>query len=169
MNDFNRKVEQATEHLEKEAAELIAYLNNEVVPAVRQHSTKALRIAGLGGCVRRQIPVDRAYRMDATSLEQAIHKDKDSGLLPWLVVATAGSTDTGAIDPLNDIAAIARDTGLWLHVDGAYGAMFALCEPGRKALSGMEHSDSLTLDPHKGLFMPCGSGAVLVRNGRHLL
>jgi len=88
--------------------------------------------------------------------------------LPWLVVATAGSTDTGAIDPLNDIAAVARETGLWLHVDGAYGAMFSLCEPHRTALSWMERSDSLTLDPHKGLFMPCGSGAVLVRDGRRL-
>ena len=131
--------------------------------------TKALRIAGIGGCIQRQIPVDRAYRMEVENLERAVHEDKKCGLLPWLVVANAGSTDTGAIDPLNDIAGTCREAGLWLHVDGAYGAMFALCEPGRKALSGMEHSDSLTLDPHKGLFIPCGSGAVLVRNGRHLL
>ena len=67
------------------------------------------------------------------------------------------------------MAEVARRHELWLHVDGAYGAMFALCPPGKKALSGMDQSDSLTLDPHKGLFMPCGSGAVLVRNGQHLL
>jgi glutamate/tyrosine decarboxylase-like PLP-dependent enzyme len=107
--------------------------------------------------------------MKADALDGAIRKDKGEGLLPWLAVAAAGSTDVGAVDPLNDIGAIARGAGAWLHVDGAYGAMFALCEPGKKRLFGMEHSDSLVLDPHKGLFMPCGTGAVLVRNGQHLL
>ena len=79
------------------------------------------------------------------------------------------AVDYEAVDPLNDIAQVARATGLWLHADGAYGAMFALCAPGRKALRGIERSDSLTLDPHKGLFMPCGTGAMLVRKGEQLL
>jgi aromatic-L-amino-acid decarboxylase len=127
--------------------------------------TKALRIAGLGECVQRLIPLDANYRMRADALDQAIRDDRRAGLLPWLAVASAGTTDTGAVDPLAAIASVARQHGLWLHVDGAYGAMFALSESGQEVLAGMELSDSLVLDPHKGLFMPCGSGAVLVKNG----
>jgi glutamate/tyrosine decarboxylase-like PLP-dependent enzyme len=143
----------------------VVYLTSQT-----HHSVgKALRIAGLGGCIRRKVRLDRAYRMDAQALELAIKADRKRGLLPWLIVAAAGSTDTGAVDPLDDIARVSRAMGLWLHVDGAYGAMFALCASGKKALRGIERSDSLTLDPHKGLFMPCGSGAVLVRKGEQLL
>ncbi len=90
-------------------------------------------------------------------------------LVPWLIVATAGTTDTGAVDPLPSIADIARENQLWMHVDGAYGGMFALCEMGKEILRGIEASDSLTIDPHKGLYMPMGTGAVLVRHGSHLL
>jgi glutamate/tyrosine decarboxylase-like PLP-dependent enzyme len=142
----------------------VVYLTSQTHHSV----TKALRIAGLGECIQRQIPLDDAFRMKADSLDKAIRNDMSDGLLPWLVAAAAGSTDVGAVDPLNDLVALARKHGLWLHVDGAYGAMFALCEAGKARLSGLEHSDSLVLDPHKGLFMPCGSGAVLVRNGQHL-
>jgi glutamate/tyrosine decarboxylase-like PLP-dependent enzyme len=143
----------------------VVYLTSQT-----HHSVgKALRIGGLGGCIRREIPLDQAYRMDARELELGVRKDRKQGLLPWLIVAAAGSTDTGAVDPLEDIAHLAKKAGLWLHVDGAYGAMFALCAPGKRVLRGMERSDSLTLDPHKGLFMPCGSGAVLVRDVRHLV
>ncbi len=131
--------------------------------------TKALRIAGMGECVQRLIPLDSAFRMRSEVLDQSIRDDESAGLLPWLVVASAGSTDAGVVDPLMSISQVAQAHGLWLHVDGAYGAMFALCEPGRKILAGMERADSLILDPHKGLFMPCGLGAVLVRNGKHLL
>jgi glutamate/tyrosine decarboxylase-like PLP-dependent enzyme len=107
--------------------------------------------------------------MSAEALDAAVQGDRSKGLLPWLVVAAAGATDTGAVDPLADIAAVARAHRLWLHVDGAYGAMFALCEEGKRILRGIEQSDSLTLDPHKGLFMPCGSGAILIRSGQALL
>ena len=79
-------------------------------------------------------------------------------------VASAGTTDVGAVDPLTAIADIASGHRLWLHVDGAYGAFFALCEEGRRVLTGMDRADSLTMDPHKGLFLPYGSGAVLVKN-----
>jgi len=79
------------------------------------------------------------------------------------VIATAGTTDLGAIDPLPRIADICRDHDLWLHVDAAYGGAFLLCEPGRRALAGIERSDSTIIDPHKGLFLPFGSGAVMVR------
>ena len=94
------------------------------------------------------------------------------GKFRWIRLTACGrtcSTDTGAIDPLNAIADVAEAHELWLHVDAAYGGMFALCAPGKQALAGMERSDSLALDPSKGLFMPCGSGAVLVKQSRHLL
>jgi aromatic-L-amino-acid decarboxylase len=142
----------------------VVYLSSQTHHSV----TKSLRIAGLGKCIKRMISVDLAHRMEVQKLKETIRADKNSGLLPWLAVAAAGSTDVGAVDPLKEIAAVSHKAGLWLHVDGAYGAMFALCEPGKRVLSGIERSDSLTLDPHKGLFMPCGSGAVLVRDGRHL-
>jgi glutamate/tyrosine decarboxylase-like PLP-dependent enzyme len=130
---------------------------------------KALRIAGLGDCIQRSVTLDSRYRMRPEALDAAIHGDQQARLLPWLIVASAGSTDTGAADPLKDIAVVAHQHGLWLHVDGAYGAMFALTELGKARLAGIEASDSVTLDPHKGLFMPCGSGAILVRNGKKLL
>jgi glutamate/tyrosine decarboxylase-like PLP-dependent enzyme len=106
-------------------------------------------------------------RVDA--LTEAIREDKEAGFLPWLVVATAGTTDAGVVDPLESIAEVARHHGVWLHIDGAYGAMFALCEKGKEILRGIERADSLTLDPHKGLFMTMGTGAILVRDGDHLL
>lgn len=129
---------------------------------------KALHIAGLSGCIRHEVPVDANYRMDAGALEMAIVSDQMSGLIPWLVVAAAGTTNTGAVDPLAEIAEIAADHDLWLHVDGAYGAFFTLCPEGRRALTGIAASDSLVLDPHKGLFLPYGTGAVLVKDGSQL-
>jgi aromatic-L-amino-acid/L-tryptophan decarboxylase len=124
---------------------------------------KALRIAGLAECVHRNVDVDDRWRMKADALAAQIEKDRAEGLLPWLVVATAGTTDVGAIDPLGAIADIAAAEGLWLHVDGAYGGAFLLCEEGRRALTGIDRSDSTVIDPHKGLFLPFGSGALLVR------
>jgi aromatic-L-amino-acid/L-tryptophan decarboxylase len=128
-----------------------------------------LRIAGMEECVVRHVPLDEHYRMQAEALDVAIRSDRQAGLLPWLVVATAGATDTGAVDPLASIASIARDNQLWMHVDGAYGGMFALCEMGKEILRGIEQSDSLTIDPHKGLYMTMGTGTVLVRHGNDLL
>ena len=125
---------------------------------------KALRIAGLQECILRRIPVDRQYRMSAPALEQTIISDKANGLLPWLIVSSAGTTDTGTVDPLRDIHEIATTHGLWNHVDGAYGAFFVLCPEGVPVLDGMDLSDSLVLDPHKTLFIPYGAGALLVRN-----
>jgi glutamate/tyrosine decarboxylase-like PLP-dependent enzyme len=129
---------------------------------------KALAIAGLGECVQRRVPLDARYRMDVAALEAQIAQDRADGLRPWLVVASAGTTDTGAVDPLPAIADVAEREGLWLHVDGAYGAAFALTADGKARLAGMERADSLVLDPHKGLFLPFGTGLVLVRDGRKL-
>lgn len=129
---------------------------------------KALHVAGLGGCLKRQVRVDANYRMDATALAQSVAADKQAGLKPWLVVASAGTTNTGAVDPLSDIGDIAAAHGLWFHVDGAYGGLFMLCPEGRAALQGINKSDSIVLDPHKSLFLPYGSGAVLLKDRQKL-
>ena len=149
----------------KDFDKAVVYLGAQTHHAV----DKALRIAGLGETVRRFIPLDDRHRMRPEALEGAVEADAKMGLYPWLIAATAGTTDTGAVDPLADIANIARRHDLWLHVDGAYGAAFALTEHGKRILRGIERSDSMVLDPHKGLFLPFGSGIALVREGRHLL
>jgi glutamate/tyrosine decarboxylase-like PLP-dependent enzyme len=125
---------------------------------------KALRVAGLGNCIRRVVQVDEGYRMVPEALANAIQVDKQAGLQPWLIVASAGTTNTGSVDPLAQIAEIAASHRLWFHVDGAYGALFALCPEGQAVLGGMDRSDSIVLDPHKTLFLPYGSGAVLVKD-----
>ena len=130
---------------------------------------KALHIAGRGSSPRRLIDTDNAYRMSRQALEEAFEQDRRDGVKPWLVVASAGTVDTGAVDPLPEIADLCRRYGAWLHVDGAYGGLFALCEQGRELLRGIDRADSIALDPHKALFLPYGTGAVLVRDRRHLL
>ncbi|GIV58685.1 MAG: L-2,4-diaminobutyrate decarboxylase [Rhodothermaceae bacterium] len=129
---------------------------------------KALRLAGLRRVVRRPIPVDDGFRMDVAALERAIAADRAAGLRPWLVVASAGTTNTGSVDPLDAIGAVAAAHDLWYHVDAAYGGFFALTPEGAARLRGMERSDSLVMDPHKTLFLPYGTGALIVRDGRKL-
>jgi aromatic-L-amino-acid decarboxylase len=131
---------------------------------VHHSVTKCARLAGIHPDRIRALPVDDRQRLRADALEQAIAADRAAGLRPFLVVSTAGTTNTGAIDPLPAIGAIARREGLWHHVDGAYGAFFRLVPELRAALAGISEADSLTLDPHKGLFLPYGTGALLVRD-----
>jgi aromatic-L-amino-acid decarboxylase len=87
---------------------------------------------------------------------------------PFMVVGSAGTTNTGAVDPLEELAVLAREEGLWFHVDGAYGGLFMMTERGRDVLRGIEQADSIVLDPHKTLFLPYGTGALLVRDGATL-
>lgn len=129
---------------------------------------KALRIAGLHDSVKRYIPLDEKFRMIPEEIEKQIKADKKKGLIPWLVIASAGTTDIGAIDPLEKIGKIANKHKLWYHIDGAYGGFFILSETGKKKLKGMNLSDSLVIDPHKGLFLPYGLGVVLVKNVKQL-
>ena len=130
---------------------------------------KAIRIAGLGECKLHYLDLDEEHRIKPASLAEAIEKDKQDGLRPWLVIASAGTTDTGAIDPLDPIADLCDENELWFHVDGAYGAFFMLCEETRGKLKGIERSHSVVMDPHKGLFLPYGSGVVIVRDRRPML
>jgi glutamate/tyrosine decarboxylase-like PLP-dependent enzyme len=130
---------------------------------------KALRISGLGEVVRREVAMDDGYRMDSAALAETIASDRAAGLTPLMVVASAGTTDVGAIDPLEAIGEMCREQELWFHVDAAYGGFFLLCEELAPKLRGMALADSVVLDPHKGLFLPFGSGAVLVRDKATLL
>ena len=123
-------------------------------PHIHQCLHKALRVAGLGESVRRDVAVDEGRRLCPESLSEAIAADRDRGLRPWLVLASAGTADTGAVDPLSTIADITAAEGLWYHVDAAYGGFFAMLPEFRPALSGMERADSIVLDPHKGMFLP---------------
>lgn len=129
---------------------------------------KAASLAGFPFANVREVAVDGEFRMRTDALEAAIARDRAEGLTPFLVVGSAGTTATGAVDPLPAIAAIARREAMWFHVDGAYGAFFMLTERGRKALRGIEEADSVILDPHKTLFLPFGTGAVLVRDAAAL-
>ena len=142
----------------------VIYLTEQVHHCV----TKAVRIAGLGEAQIRYIPLDAHYRMNADALREIVAKDKAAGLNPFLVVASTGTTDTGAVDPADKIAAVAADFDLWFHIDAAYGGFFILCEEGKKVIRGLEKSDSIVVDPHKGLFLPYGTGAAIVKDGAKL-
>lgn len=124
---------------------------------------KGLRIIGFAPDQRRTIACDADYRLSVPELERAIERDRANGLLPFAVVANGGTTDTGAVDPLEDLADLCKQEGLWLHVDGAYGAAAVITERGRAALRGLGRADSITLDPHKWLFQPFELGCLLVR------
>lgn len=125
---------------------------------------RGLIISGLKECVRRYIPLDEHFRMNPEALKNQIQKDREEGLLPWLLVASAGTTDVGAIDPLDELAVTAQQEQLWYHIDAAYGGFFMLTEEGKTQMKGIEKADSVVLDPHKGLFLPYGTGALIVRD-----
>jgi glutamate/tyrosine decarboxylase-like PLP-dependent enzyme len=142
----------------------VIYLSEHI-----HHSVdKAIRIAGLKECPRRYISLDENYKIRADELEQVIRTDKASGLLPWLIIASAGTTDVGAIDPLDELGNIAKKFNCWFHVDAAYGGFFILTDRGKNKLIGLDKSDSVVMDPHKGLFLPYGTGAVLVKDKHNL-
>lgn len=130
-----------------------------------QSVAKAALLAGLPRAAVRTVPVDADLHMDPEALRAAVAADRAAGRQPFLVAATAGTTNTGVVDPLPAIAEVARQERLWLHVDAAYGGFFQLTERGRRRLRGIERADSLALDAHKGLFLPFGTGVLLVRDG----
>lgn len=125
---------------------------------------KALAIAGMRESPVHHVAMDDRYRMSAPDLAARIDADEEAGLRPFMVVASAGTTDTGAVDPIGEIADVARARGLWYHVDAAYGGFFLLCPEAPAPLHELRHADSVVLDPHKGLFLPYGSGALVVRD-----
>jgi glutamate/tyrosine decarboxylase-like PLP-dependent enzyme len=144
---------------------LVAYVSDQA------HSSlpRAARHLGLRADQLRVIPVDDHYRMRADLLAQAIDADIAAGRRPFFVNAAGGATNTGAIDPLPELAEICRDRQAWLHVDAAYGGFAVLAHAGREALRGLELADSVTLDPHKWLYQPYECGCLLVRAGPALV
>jgi aromatic-L-amino-acid decarboxylase len=139
----------------------VLYASDQVHHSVQ----KAAMLAGFPARNVREVASDGRFRLDHEALRTAIGADRASGLTPFLIVANAGTTNTGAVDDLAAVADLAAAEGLWLHVDAAYGGFFLLTERGRLAMRGIERADSVTLDPHKGLFLPYGTGALVVRDG----
>jgi glutamate/tyrosine decarboxylase-like PLP-dependent enzyme len=129
---------------------------------------RAARVLGLSPDQIRPVSADNAFRLPPHALAGAIARDRAAGLLPWAVVANAGATNTGTVDPLRALAEVCRREGLWLHVDAAYGWPAVLTEQGKEALDGIALADSLTLDPHKWFGQTFEAGCVLVREGRRL-
>jgi glutamate/tyrosine decarboxylase-like PLP-dependent enzyme len=146
-------------------ASAVVYLTAQTHHSVQ----KALRIAGLGEARLRYVAMDERWRMRPDALARAIAEDRAQGLRPWLLVAAAGTTDTGAVDPLAALADVAERERLWFHVDAAYGGFFLLTEEGRAKLAGIERSDSMVLDPHKTFFVPYGAGIVVVKDAQALM
>jgi len=153
------------------AAGRTAILGEDMTGAVaycasQTHSSVArgFRILGFARAQLRAIPVDAAFRIDVAALEAAIAEDRAAGRRPFCIVANAGTTNTGAVDPMHRLADIAEREGMWLHVDGAYGGAAALVPSGRALLAGMERADSVTIDPHKWLFQPYEAGVCFVRH-----
>jgi glutamate/tyrosine decarboxylase-like PLP-dependent enzyme len=145
-------------------AQAVVYMSDQT------HSSlaRAARALGFRPDQVRVVPTDQRARMRPDALRGAIAADQAGGRRPLVVVANAGTTATGAVDPFHALSEICREHGIWLHVDGAYGAFACLSERGREVLAGMELADSITLDPHKWLYQPVELGALLVRDGSAL-
>ncbi|MET8333521.1 aminotransferase class V-fold PLP-dependent enzyme [Streptosporangium canum] len=139
---------------------LVLYVSAEGHSCLR----KAAELLGLGSRQVRTVPVDAAYRMDVGTLRSMIAEDVAAGLRPFCVAASAGTVNTGAVDPLDEIADVAAENRLWFHIDGAYGAFGVLAGGAAPRYAGMDRADSLALDPHKWLGVPVGCGCALLRD-----
>jgi glutamate/tyrosine decarboxylase-like PLP-dependent enzyme len=145
-------------------ARLTVYMSNQTHSSV----TRAVWMAGIPRANVRSIAVDEEHRIRVDDLADAIAADRAAGLIPLMVVANGGTTNTGAVDPLRELAELCRTEQLWLHVDAAYGGFGILCERGRRALAGIELADSVTMDPHKWLYVPFECGCIIAREPRRL-
>ncbi|MDA2924452.1 aminotransferase class I/II-fold pyridoxal phosphate-dependent enzyme, partial [Acidobacteria bacterium AH-259-L09] len=133
------------------------------------HSVKkAAVLAGFPPANIREIASDSLFRIQIDALQRRMDQDKRDGWTPFMIVGNAGTTNTGAVDNLESLSHIASQEKVWFHVDAAYGGFFLLTERGRRLMSGIERADSITLDPHKGLFLPYGTGSLLVRDQQTL-
>ena len=141
--------------------QLTLYMSSEAHTTLK----KAAELLGIGSAAVRIVPVDDAFRLDVAALRREIKADRAAGMRPFCVVASAGTVSTGAIDPFADIAALCAEERLWLHVDGAYGAVGLLDPEIAPRYAGMERADSLALDPHKWLSVPVECGCALLRDG----
>jgi glutamate/tyrosine decarboxylase-like PLP-dependent enzyme len=142
------------------SAEAVVYGSEQTHSSIQ----RGLGVLGFAPAQWRALPTDGQWRLDLAALRDAVAADRAAGRRPFCVVANAGTTNTGAIDPLRQLAAWCRAEHLWLHIDGAYGAAAVLCEEGRALLDGLGEADSLSLDPHKWMFQPYETGCLLVRD-----
>lgn len=145
-------------------ARLTVYASDQVHSSV----TRAAWLAGVPRGHVRSLPTDDEFGLRVDALRESIARDRAMGLRPLMVVANAGTTNTGSVDPMHEIAALCEQEGVWLHVDAAYGGFAVLTDTGRRALAGIERADSVTLDPHKWLFIPFECGCLLVREPNRL-
>lgn len=129
---------------------------------------KAAALAGFPGRNVRVVACDARFRVDVAEMQKMISEDRKAGMTPFMIVGHAGTTNTGAVDDLDALADLAGRERLWFHIDAAYGGFFTLTERGRRVMAGLDRADSLVLDPHKGLFLPYGTGCLLVRDGEAL-
>src|SRR5439155_2150062 len=143
---------------------LTVYASSEV----HVTTNREVDMLGLGTNALRAVPVDGAYRMRIDLLRGAIRRDREAGMRPIAVVATAGTVSTGAVDPLEEIADLCAQEGMWFHVDGAYGGPAVLADDLRPMFRGIERADSIAFDPHKWMYTPQSGGCVLVREFAHL-
>lgn len=164
MANFSAVVAARAHHLGE------AFLDGTLYVTEHTHQSvaKAALLAGLPSDAIRAVSCKSDLTMDPDALVDAVTADRAAGRRPFLVVASAGTVDTGAVDPIGALVDAARAEGLWLHVDAAYGGFFQLTDRGRALFAGIEGADSITLDPHKGMFLPYGTGCLLVRNGELL-
>jgi len=130
---------------------------------------KAARIAGFRDAQVRRVGTDKRRRIDVPALAQAIEMDLAKGLKPFMIVANVGTTNTGAIDDIPQLLSLGRNHSMWVHADAAYGGFFRLASPGAGLMPKIEECDSITLDPHKGMFLPYGTGCLLVRDPQTLM
>jgi glutamate/tyrosine decarboxylase-like PLP-dependent enzyme len=142
----------------------IIYLSDQA----HSSNIKAINILGFKKEQIRIIPTDIEFKFCINKLKNAIAKDKIEGLQPFCLIASSGTTNTGSVDPLEELSLICKAENIWLHVDGAYGAAAILSKNGKKLLKGIEKADSLTVDPHKWLFQPYEIGCLLVQNHKWL-
>ncbi len=130
---------------------------------------KAALLAGFPTANVRCVPTDGEFRIRIDALADRIASDRQEGYQPFLIIGSAGTTNTGAVDDLSGLADLAEQENMWFHVDAAYGGFFVLTERGRQGLAGLERADSMSLDPHKGLFVPYGTGSLLVKDRQALV
>ena len=161
LANFMAVVTARRERLPEDFLRGVLYASDQVHHSVQ----KAAMLAGFPPQNVHAVASDARFRLNLEALRSAIAADRAAGQTPFLVVGNAGTTNTGAVDDLAALAALAGAEGLWLHVDAAYGGFFLLTERGRRIMRGIERADSVTLDPHKGLFLPYGTGALVVRDG----
>lgn len=150
----------ATQGMAAHPAQLRVYASTDTHHSIH----KAAALLGIGRMNVREIPVDARFRMDVGALVRAIEEDRAAGAEPFCVVANAGTVVTGAVDPLADIAVVARENGLWMHVDACYGGFARLAPSARALFDGLAEADSISLDPHKWLYLPADCGCLIYRD-----